>query len=258
MDIQFDFKGDPVGGQISNYLLEKSRVVRYTHAHTQRHSQTHVYTRIHKETHTHTHTSSYTKRLIHALSLWQVHQAKGERNFHIFYQACAGGLVPGAPEDYVYLSQGGMTKVRTIDDKADYQTVRGAMKVIGFSDDEVRHLFAVVAGIATLGNVRFVAEGEGSRVADKVHACPCAYTSHHRHVLTGAMAFRRAPWRRRPSCWALTRASWPTPCASAPSLCAANRYSERHRHPPGSSSRPPDDGGTGQEQGQHGAGNLYP
>lgn len=27
MDIEFDFKADPVGGVIMNYLLEKSRVI---------------------------------------------------------------------------------------------------------------------------------------------------------------------------------------------------------------------------------------
>ena len=31
IEIQFDIKGDPVGGRIRNYLLEKSRVISQTH-----------------------------------------------------------------------------------------------------------------------------------------------------------------------------------------------------------------------------------
>lgn len=87
MDIQFDYKSDPVGGNITNYLLEKSRVV---------------------------------------------YQAKGERNFHIFYQIFTDGLIKGKPEDYNYLNQSGNIKVKTINDADDFKTIKNAMKVILF------------------------------------------------------------------------------------------------------------------------------
>lgn len=125
MDIQFDHRGDPVGGNITNYLLEKSRVV---------------------------------------------HQGKGERNFHIFYQLFNEGLLKGTPDDYFYLKQGGATKVKTINDADDFKTVKSAMKVIGFSDAEISNLFMLVASVAQLGNVNFSQQGDRAKVTNPV--CP--------------------------------------------------------------------------------------
>jgi myosin-1 len=124
MDIQFDYRGDPVGGNITNYLLEKSRVV---------------------------------------------HQAKGERNFHIFYQIFNDtALLKGTPDDFFYLKQGGAVKVKTINDSEDFKTVKNAMKVIGFSDSEISNLLQLVASVAHLGNITFTQQGDHATVATPV------------------------------------------------------------------------------------------
>ena len=124
MDIQFNHTGDPVGGRVTNYLLEKSRVV---------------------------------------------YQTKGERNFHAFYQVFAGGLVKGAPEDYHYVNQSGVSKVKTIDDKKDFEVVRSALKVIGFSPADISGLYNVVCGILNLGNIEFTKQGDGSTAVSSAY-----------------------------------------------------------------------------------------
>lgn len=52
------------------------------------------------------------------------HQAQNERNFHIFYQLCAGASEAqraefklAAIEDYHYVNQGDCFKLRHVDDK---------------------------------------------------------------------------------------------------------------------------------------------
>ncbi|XP_029485091.1 unconventional myosin-Id-like [Oncorhynchus nerka] len=122
MDINFDFKGDPIGGHINNYLLEKSRVI---------------------------------------------FQQEGERSFHSFYQMVKGGPesllrslhVSKDPTAFKYIKVGGHIK-SSIDDGGDFKAVADAMKVIGFTADELQTVYKVLATILHLGNLTFGVDGD--------------------------------------------------------------------------------------------------
>ncbi|XP_015818138.3 unconventional myosin-Id [Nothobranchius furzeri] len=122
MDINFDFKGDPIGGHINNYLLEKSRVI---------------------------------------------FQQEGERSFHSFYQLLSGAPdsllhslhIKKDPKAYTYIKIGGQIKT-SINDNADFKAVADAMKVIGFTGDEIQTVYKILATILHLGNLTFGVDGD--------------------------------------------------------------------------------------------------
>uniref|UniRef100_A0AAQ5YZH6 Myosin motor domain-containing protein n=1 Tax=Amphiprion ocellaris TaxID=80972 RepID=A0AAQ5YZH6_AMPOC len=122
MDIQFDFKGAPVGGHIINYLLEKSRVVHQNHGER----NFHIFYQL---------IEGGEEDLLRRLGL--------ERS----------------PLQYQYLVKGNCPKVSSINDRSDWKVVRKALTVIGFNEDE--ELLNIIASVLHLGNVQYGGE-EGS------------------------------------------------------------------------------------------------
>eukprot|EP01119_Soliformovum_irregulare_P003562 TRINITY_DN1423_c0_g2_i1.p1 TRINITY_DN1423_c0_g2~~TRINITY_DN1423_c0_g2_i1.p1 ORF type:complete len:1033 (-),score=362.49 TRINITY_DN1423_c0_g2_i1:84-3182(-) len=97
-------------------------------------------------------------------------RAKGERNFHIFYQMLSG--LPAAelakmnltsdPSQYFYLQNSECLKVDTINDKEDFGKVLKAMDIIGIPADVRSGIWSVLAAILLLGNIQFK-DGTGTK-----------------------------------------------------------------------------------------------
>ncbi|KAK3527042.1 hypothetical protein QTP86_008670, partial [Hemibagrus guttatus] len=119
MDVQFDYKGAPIGGHILNYLLEKSRVVHQNHGER----NFHIFYQLLESG-----DSSLLMRL---------------------------GLDTTNPQHYRYLVKGNCPRVSSINDKNSWKAVSKGLSIIGFKEQEVEELLKVVVSVLHLGNTLF-------------------------------------------------------------------------------------------------------
>uniref|UniRef100_A0A8D2M9S5 Myosin IF n=1 Tax=Zonotrichia albicollis TaxID=44394 RepID=A0A8D2M9S5_ZONAL len=125
-EIQFSRGGEPDGGKISNFLLEKSRVVSQNECER----NFHIY-----------------YQLIQGASQEQ------KQNLGIM-----------SPDYYFYLNQTDTYQVEGTDDRSDFHETMNAMQVIGIRGEDQQLVLQIVAGILHLGNISFREEGNYARV----------------------------------------------------------------------------------------------
>jgi myosin-1 len=123
LSLQFNAQGEPVGADITNYLLEKSRVV----GQIENERNFHIF-------------YQFTKG------------ASNEYRQNYGVQK---------PETYIYTSKSRCLDVDGIDDLQDWKDTINAMKIIGLSQAEQDEIFRMLAAVLWTGNIQFKEDKDG-------------------------------------------------------------------------------------------------
>ncbi|XP_043909677.1 unconventional myosin-If [Protopterus annectens] len=127
-EIQFSRGGEPDGGKISNFLLEKSRVVNQN----ENERNFHIYYQL-------------------------IEGASEEQRQNL-------GIM--TPDYYFYLNQSATYKVDGTDDRQEFHETLDAMQVIGIPQQQQQLVLQIIAGIMHLGNIGFRECGNYAQVED--------------------------------------------------------------------------------------------
>jgi hypothetical protein len=105
-----------------------------------------------------------------------VFQPVSERNYHIFYQLCAGAPIKerrdlGLDTDinkFEYLKGGGPTStpIPGVDDAAEFQATQQALSVVGIGIEKQWAVFKLLAALLHLGNVKITGVRNDSSIDD--------------------------------------------------------------------------------------------
>ena len=129
LSLQFNAQGEPVGADITNYLLEKTRVVGQI----------------------------TNERNFHIFYQFTKGASKNYRDQYGVQE----------PDKYLYTSKSKCFNVDGIDDLADYQDTLNAMRIIGLSQAEQDEIFRMLAAVLWTGNIQFREDKDGyAAVAD--------------------------------------------------------------------------------------------
>ncbi|KAF9434267.1 class II myosin [Entomortierella beljakovae] len=124
LEIQFNSQGEPVGAVITNYLLEKNRVV----GQIENERNFHIFYQYCKSA-----PSNYQEQF---------------------------GMT--GPESFLLTNRSGCLSVDGIDDVQDFEETLQAMRVIGLSQHEQDEIFRMLAIVLWLGNVQFAEDDNGA------------------------------------------------------------------------------------------------
>ncbi|KAI8340325.1 P-loop containing nucleoside triphosphate hydrolase protein [Chlamydoabsidia padenii] len=126
LEIQFNGQGQPVGAIITNYLLEKNRVV----GQIDNERNFHIFYQLTKG------------------ALPEYQESYGLQG----------------PESYLYTSRSNCLDVEGINDIEDFQDTLNAMNIIGLQKSEQDEIFKLLATILWIGNLVFVEDDSGNAV----------------------------------------------------------------------------------------------
>ncbi|KAJ3489600.1 hypothetical protein NLI96_g2030 [Meripilus lineatus] len=129
LEIMFNSQGEPIGAQITNYLLEKGRVVGQVE----------------------------NERNFHIFYQFSKAASPAQRE--------AYGIQ--GPESYAYTNMSNCLEVPGIDDVKDFEETIRAMQIIGLSEYEQGEILRMLAAILWIGNVQYDEQDNGnSAIAD--------------------------------------------------------------------------------------------